>query len=202
MTRAIDGRRFVGELAVVAKPSEDGRFELLAPRPGLFRAAPPEGALLSAGMVLGELEVLGARYRLIVPAGVHGAVVAGLEGRRTARRPVEHGQRLVALDPTVVAGAAASASEQRAGAGGGLAFRAPMSGRYYAKPGPDAEPFVKVGDVVETGRTIALLEVMKTFNRVQYGGASVPERAKVVAIVPKDGDDVNAGDPLLELEPA
>ncbi|UJR79818.1 acetyl-CoA carboxylase biotin carboxyl carrier protein [Sandaracinus amylolyticus] len=198
----IDGRRFVGELALIARAAENGRTELLAPRPGYFRAAPQEGALFAPGMVLGELEVLGARFRLIVPAGAQGAVVALPEGRRIARRAVQHGERLVTLDPAAVVGASASAAEQRGAAGAGLAFRAPMSGRYYAKPGPDAEPFVKVGDVIETGRTIALLEVMKTFNRVQYGGASVPERAKIVAIVPKDGDDVNGGDPILALEPA
>ena len=156
---AHDGRRHMPELA--ARLSRDGeRFVLAAPMPGLLRDAAVPGSLLSEGMVLGELEVLGLAHRLIVPA-------------TTAKS-----------------------------ASGALEFKAPMSGRYYAKPGPDADAIVKVGDVIESGRSVALLEVMKTFNRVQYAGAGLPERAKVVAIVPKDGDDVSAGDPLLELEPA
>ena len=47
---------------------------------------------------------------------------------------------------------------------------------------------------------MALIEVMKTFNRVTYGGDDVPERARVKRIVPADGDDVEAGDVLIELE--
>lgn len=197
-----DALRHVRETAALAR--KDGeRTVLAAPMPGLFRDGPELGALLADGMLLGELEVLGTRHRLIVPAGARGLVVALPEGRRQARRPVSYGEMLVTIDPGAVLGAAAAASATDArGAGAGLAFRSPMSGRYYARPGPDAEPFAKVGDVIEAGRTIALLEVMKTFNRIQYGGASVPERARIVAIVPKDGDDVSAGDPLLELEPA
>jgi acetyl-CoA carboxylase biotin carboxyl carrier protein len=206
MTQPVDGRRFVVELEALtrrgeAERGEEQRTELLAPRPGLFRAAAPEGTLLAPGMVLGELEVLGARLRLRVPAGAQGIVVAHATRPRTARRPVEHGERLLTLDAAQVAGVAAIVTEAEGGARGSLAFRAPMSGRYYARPAPGAEAFLQVGDVVETGRTVAILEVMKTFNRVQYGGSGLPARARIAAIVPRDGDDVSAGDPLLQLEP-
>jgi acetyl-CoA carboxylase biotin carboxyl carrier protein len=43
--------------------------------------------------------------------------------------------------------------------------------------------------------------VMKTFHRVTYGGPEVPPRARVTALLVADGADVNAGDPLLALEP-
>jgi acetyl-CoA carboxylase biotin carboxyl carrier protein len=59
---------------------------------------------------------------------------------------------------------------------------------------------VKAGETIERGRAVGLLEVMKTFSRVQYGGNDLPERARVRAVLPKDGDDVNAGDVILELE--
>jgi acetyl-CoA carboxylase biotin carboxyl carrier protein len=49
---------------------------------------------------------------------------------------------------------------------------------------------------------VCLLEVMKTFNRVTYGGPALPERAKVREILIADGADVTAGDPLLALDPA
>ena len=75
-----------------------------------------------------------------------------------------------------------------------------MSGRFYARPSPDKPPFVIQGQTVKTGDTIGLLEVMKTFNRLTYGGAGFPEAATVRRVVPADGDDLNAGDPLLELE--
>jgi len=84
----------------------------------------------------------------------------------------------------------------------GLAVRAPSSGRYWARPAPDKPPFVSVGDLVTAGQTVCLLEVMKTFHRVSYGGPDLPERARVTAIRPQDGDDLDADQVILELAPA
>jgi acetyl-CoA carboxylase biotin carboxyl carrier protein len=83
-----------------------------------------------------------------------------------------------------------------------LAIRAPSSGRFWARPSPDKPSFVSVGDVVTAGQTVCLLEVMKTFHRVTYAGDGLPERARVLAIRPADGDDLAAGDVLVELEAA
>jgi acetyl-CoA carboxylase biotin carboxyl carrier protein len=58
-----------------------------------------------------------------------------------------------------------------------------------------------VGDEIATGQTVALLEVMKTFNRLAYGGDGLPERARVKAVLVRDEADVEAGAPILELEP-
>ena len=38
--------------------------------------------------------------------------------------------------------------------------------------------------------------------RARFGGGELPERARVLRVVPRDGDDVLAGDPLLELAPS
>jgi acetyl-CoA carboxylase biotin carboxyl carrier protein len=59
-----------------------------------------------------------------------------------------------------------------------------------------------VGDVVTRGQTVALLEVMKTFNRLTYGGDHLPERARVVAVHPRDEDDLDEDDAIFDLEPA
>jgi acetyl-CoA carboxylase biotin carboxyl carrier protein len=123
---------------------------------------------------------------------------------------VQYGDALVVLDPAAVAVAETPTVDtaQRAAAGtrnasdGVLRLLAPSSGRYYATPGPGKEPFVRVGEVIATGRTVALLEVMKTFNRVHYGGEGMPERARVLAIVPAPESDLAPGDVILELEPA
>ncbi|MBC8072185.1 MAG: hypothetical protein IAG13_27945, partial [Deltaproteobacteria bacterium] len=85
--------------------------------------------------------------------------------------------------------------------GGKLVFRAPLSGRFYARSSPDKPAFVAVGDEITSGQTVALLEVMKTFNRLSYGGAGLPERARVRAVLVRDEDDVEAGAAILELEP-
>ena len=53
-------------------------------------------------------------------------------------------------------------------------LRSPLVGTYYAAPSPDAPPFVSVGDVVEHGQTVAIVEAMKMMNPV------VAEQAGVV----------------------
>ena len=82
----------------------------------------------------------------------------------------------------------------------GLVFRAPTSGRFYSRSAPGKPAFVNVGDELGPNATVCLLEVMKTFNRVTYGGPGLPERAKVREILVADGADVTAGNPLLALE--
>jgi acetyl-CoA carboxylase biotin carboxyl carrier protein len=128
---------------------------------------------------------------------------AGIAVRVAAiAQPVSYGEALVALDPSLqrTAGAAASPEAATAASVGGLVFRAPTSGRFYGRSAPDKPAFVTDGASLATGATICLLEVMKTFHRVTYGGAGLPDTARVVRVLVADGDDVNAGDPLLALE--
>lgn len=200
MTTHENGRRFEQELTALAK-EQDGLVVLRAPRPGLLRHAPLRGRMIGEGDRCGELEVLGTLTRLVVPAGVAGLVVDENAHSKLARKPVGYGDVIAVIDPKAVAGAvSASATVGAAAAGGGLVWKTPLGGRYYARPSPSAEPFVKVGDVIKTGQTVALIEVMKTFNRASYGGAGLPAEARVVRLLVKEGDDVNAGEALLALE--
>jgi acetyl-CoA carboxylase biotin carboxyl carrier protein len=206
MTTTRGGRRFEPVLDVLVSEAE-GRFALRAPAVGLWRSPPAPGALVRGGDAIGELEVLGQRFRLQVPTGASGIVVvpehAALDPH-AGRLPVHYGQELVILDPAAAGEAATptrSAAEQAATESGALAFRSPSSGRFYGRPGPDKAPFVIAGSEIAEGATVCLLEVMKTFNRVTYGGAGLPARARVVRVVPRDEADLNAGDVILELEP-
>lgn len=188
------------------RQDDEGRFVLTAPAVGLWRMAPEPGTLLQPGMSLGQLEVLGRIHRLEVPEGAHGLVVPYTPPLDLARVPVAFGQAMLVLDPSATAASSARGTADTgpssAGATADLVFRSPSSGRFYSRPGPDKPAFVSVGDVISSGHTVALLEVMKTFNRIQYGGAGLPERARVVRIVPADDADLASGDPILELEAA
>jgi len=173
---------------------------LCAPTVGMWRGAPAAGAFVTAGTPIGTLEGLGLFYQLVAPAGAYGMVVDAPRG--TARVPVGYGERLLTLD-TDVSGAAVARTEaatRQPASATGLALRAPTSGRFYCRPAPDKDAFVQAGDEIGAGQTICLLEVMKTFNRVVYGGDGLPERARVVAVVPEDGADLDAGDVILDLE--
>jgi acetyl-CoA carboxylase biotin carboxyl carrier protein len=206
MTRR-EGREHEPEMTALAAPAapEGKRIEVRAPAVGLWREAPAPGTLVRPGDTIGRLEVLGVLHRLIAPVEAHGIVVAqDAERAHTgapARRAVEHGQLMLVLDPDA---AADVVSEDAAAAEGpaateGPVFRAPTSGRFYARPGPDRPPFVQPGDELTVGQTVCLLEVMKTFHRVTYGGKGLPERARVQSVLPAEESDLNAGDIILVL---
>jgi acetyl-CoA carboxylase biotin carboxyl carrier protein len=173
--------------------------ELRAPAPGFFRILVAPDHLVAPGDVIGELEVLGRITRITAPR-VRGLVKLPA-GPRLARRPVAYGDVLVHLSADVALGAIDEASTQSATAAQGLVFRAPTSGRFYVRPSPDKPAFVTAGAELATGATVCLLEVMKTFHRVTYGGADVPQRATVREVLVADGADVSQGDPLLALDP-
>lgn len=46
-------------------------------------------------------------------------------------------------------------------------MRSPMIGSFYRASGPDKEPFVKVGDRVEKGQVLCIIEAMKLFNEIE-----------------------------------
>ena len=71
----------------------------------------------------------------------------------------------------------------------------PMVGMIYCSPEPDAPPFVKVGDVVEEGQTLFLIEAMKVYNAIE-----APRPGKVTRIMVSGGMPVEFGEPLLILE--
>ena len=165
----------------------DAGWRLAAPAPGVFRPRVESGAQLSPDRVLGTLEVLGRTHTLVVPDGVAGYVQA------VAQRIVQYGDVLAILIP----GGNVSVAEQAATAQAtGHVFRAPTSGRFYGRPSPDKPPFVTAGDTLTPGATVCLLEVMKTFHRVHYSG----EPARVREVLVREGDDVNAGDPLVAFD--
>ena len=190
------------ELAAVATGGDgDAPIELGSPLVGRWHPRVRPGHLVLAGDLLGDLEVLGQIVRVVAPAGAHGVVVEAAGGGRT-RTPVAWGERLYRLDPRAQSAATAGeASEVRTtAADGGMVFPAPTSGRFYSRSGPSKPPFVVAGDELTEGQTVCLLEVMKTFHRVTYGGAGLPPRARVAAVLVADEADVAQGDPILRLE--
>ena len=181
-----------------ARAGDEGASVLLAPTVGVFTAAIGEGVLLSTGQSVGTIDVLGVLRDLTVPEGVAGRVTHRIGGGR-ARVPVQYGDVLLTISTASMAHVAEASSTASADAEGTLSFTAPMSGRFYSRPSPNEPPFVSAGDVVQHGKTVGLLEVMKTFNRLVYQGDALPAQATVEKIVPNEGDDVVRGDVILAL---
>jgi acetyl-CoA carboxylase biotin carboxyl carrier protein len=72
---------------------------------------------------------------------------------------------------------------------------APMVGTFYASPAPGAKAFVEVGQEVRVGQVLCIIEAMKMMNQIES------ERAgKVVAVLAKNGEPVEFGQPLFAIE--
>jgi len=75
------------------------------------------------------------------------------------------------------------------------AVKSPMVGVVYLSSDPNSPDYVKVGDSVNTGDTVCLIEAMKTFNPVKAHMAG-----KVTKILVSGGDPVEYGEPLIIIE--
>ena len=72
---------------------------------------------------------------------------------------------------------------------------APMVGTFYASPAPGAKAFVEVGQEVRVGQVLCIIEAMKMMNQIES------ERAgHVVAVLAKNGEPVEFGQPLFAIE--
>ncbi len=71
---------------------------------------------------------------------------------------------------------------------------APMVGTVYLSPEPGAPPFVQVGDQVEAGQTLLIIEAMKVMNQIR-----APRAGRILRIFVENARPVEYGEPLLVL---
>lgn len=193
-----------GEQRLGASPSEGQQWVLSSPTVGMVHSIARPGVQLSPGDAFAKLIQLGAETSLCVPPGAYGQVVASLlsqEGQTVGQAPAAYEQPLVVLDPN--AGSSdtqAQAQQAQATSAGGQTFTSPSSGRFYRRPSPDRPPFLEVGQVIKTGQTVGLLEIMKTFTRIQFGGPGLPDSVKVLELLAQDDDELASGDPIFRFE--
>ncbi len=123
------------------------------------------------------------------------------DGDRTIR-VARHGQRsttheMVANAPAdhVNATDADAQSASTAGANHPDALTSPMVGIVFVAPQPGADPFVRVGDTVEEGQTLVIIEAMKVMNPIPASRSGV-----VRSILVEDGQPVEFGEALLVIE--
>ena len=99
--------------------------------------------------------------------------ISGLELEQNGTRLKLEKSVAVAAAPAAVAApvaapapAAAPAAGQPAQAEEGEYIKAPLVGTFYTAAGPDAAPFVQVGDKVQKGQTVCILEAMKAMSEI------------------------------------
>jgi acetyl-CoA carboxylase biotin carboxyl carrier protein len=78
-----------------------------------------------------------------------------------------------------------------------LTIKSPMIGTFYRSAGPDKPTFVNVGDEVNPGKTVCIIEAMKLFNEIECD-----VKGKIVKILVNDATPVEYDTPLFLVEPS
>jgi acetyl-CoA carboxylase biotin carboxyl carrier protein len=88
------------------------------------------------------------------------------------------------------------APERPASGGSQLEVKSPMVGTFYGAPEPGAKPYVSVGDRVQKGRTLCIIEAMKIMNEIESEYSGV-----VKEILAQDAQPVEYGQVLFRIDP-
>lgn len=131
---------------------------------------------------LGEIEIETGEHRLRVLRG--SSVSAGPELVQAV---------VPAAAPAAVAAPAPAPAADASSHPG--AVKSPMVGTAYLSPEPGAAPFVRVGDTVNEGQTLVIVEAMKTMNPI-----AAPKAGKVVEVLVANEEPVEYGQPLVIVE--
>ncbi len=75
-------------------------------------------------------------------------------------------------------------------------IKSPIVGTFYGSPAPGAESFVKVGDHVEPGQVLCIIEAMKLMNEIESDVAG-----EILRIHVENGQPVEYGEPLFSIRP-
>ena len=111
--------------------------------------------------------------------------------RKNYSRPVQR----VAQSPVQSVQQETSAASQQEVVIGESTIKSPITGVFYRSPSPTSPMFVKEGDVVETGKTLCIVEAMKVMNEIK-----ATERAKIVKVLVENGESINSQQDLFVIE--
>ncbi|MFN0155575.1 MAG: acetyl-CoA carboxylase biotin carboxyl carrier protein [Gaiella sp.] len=153
-----------------------------------------DGLLLEENLDAQRNERIRELVQIVQESGV-GEIEIEDEGMRVSvRRADDPVQQVASAAVPVVADTPAT----NGGVGAGLIpIESPMVGVFYRSSNPGAPPFVELGDRIQPGQVICLLEAMKLFNELKAETAGI-----VRAIRAENGQPVEFGTVLFEIEPS
>ncbi len=201
----------MAEKTLIAKVRlDDNDSEVLvvtSPVVGMADGAPKAGVFVNPLDRITTMKILNQRYVLRMPLDVHGRVIDVCIPN--AFTPLAYGQPIARVDPRVWqpdAAGAAGVTGHTGSSGDGedanlITIKAPSEGIFYRRPSPDAPAFVEVGASVSSGTTLGLVEIMKCFHQITYGGTGLPEKGEIVKILADDAAEVQFAQPLFHIKP-
>ena len=140
---------------------------------------------LVEGSGIAELEISEGEERVRITR----TVAAGQQMYHSAPQPVASAP-VIAVAAAPVASAAPAEAAKPAVAEGHV-VKSPMVGTFYRSASPGAKPFVDVGQNVNSGETLCIIEAMKLLNEIDSDQAGV-----IKAILVENGQPVEFGQPL------
>lgn len=138
---------------------------------------------------ISEIEIIEGEGSIRISRNTQGAAVAHVAPVVPAFNPM---QQIVATTAAPVATQAAAAAPALPE---GKVIRSPMVGTFYTAASPTSKAFAEVGQNVNIGDTVCIVEAMKMFNQIE---AEIS--GKVVSILVQNGEPVEFDQPLFILE--
>jgi len=136
---------------------------------------------------ISELEISEGEESVRISRHPRGGTLAGAP---PAAAPVSY----AAAAPAAPAAPATSAGEHKPRNDEHM-VTSPMVGTYYSSPSPGAKAFVEIGHEIKIGQILCIIEAMKMMNQIESDKAG-----RVTAILAKNGDPVEFGQPLFVIE--
>lgn len=115
-------------------------------------------------------------------------------------RAQQHTPEIVVAAPPAAASAPAAATSQPASAESTAdlhVIKSPIVGTFYSSPSPGANSFVRIGDHVNAGQVLCIIEAMKLMNEIEVDVAG-----EVMRIFVENGQPVEYGEPLFAIHPS
>jgi acetyl-CoA carboxylase biotin carboxyl carrier protein len=141
----------------------------------------------------GDLRI---RLKKAIPLPSAPSVLA-LPVAQPAVPPVVMAQAPPSAPPAALQTAPAPAQAPAAPAADEHIIKSPIVGTFYAAPSPESGPFVRVGDHVEPGQTVCIIEAMKLMNEIEADIAG-----EVARVLVENGQPVEYGEPLFAVRPS
>jgi acetyl-CoA carboxylase biotin carboxyl carrier protein len=145
----------------------------------------------SSEVAMVEIEHAGGRLRIDGKAPVAPAPVA-----------VAGAAAPIPVAPVETAPAPAAQTPPDAGAAGEADadddlhyVTSPIVGTFYRSPNPDADPYVRVGDAIDCGKTLCIIEAMKLMNEIESD-----QSGTIVKVFPEDAQPVEFGERLFAVK--
>ena len=136
-----------------------------------------------------ELEREGTRVKIKKTQG-DVPEIASRRDPNGRRQPPDYSIETHAVDQS------GSSGEKAAGTSGRKEIKSPMVGTFYRSPSPEAPVFVEIGQTVEIGQVVCIVEAMKLMNEIKS-----EVRGKIVEIHIESAQAVEFGQTLFSVEP-